>query len=74
MEAAQTRTKFTLTVNRQKGEVETDSKIDRYVIELKKSNEDESFGITPTIDQDCVCILDEFIPKNSLRNFETERN
>ncbi|VDK81618.1 unnamed protein product [Onchocerca ochengi] len=56
MQAAQTHTKLTLTINRQTGEVETDSKIDRYVIELKKSNDNESFGIIPTVDQDYVFV------------------
>ncbi|EJW80230.1 hypothetical protein WUBG_08859 [Wuchereria bancrofti] len=56
LQEAQAHTKFILTVNRQKGEVETDIKIDRYVIELKKSNDNESFGIIPTVEQDCVLV------------------
>ncbi|VDP14354.1 unnamed protein product [Onchocerca flexuosa] len=56
MQAAQTHTKLTLTINRQKGEVETDSKIDRYIIELKKSSDNESFGIIPTVDQDYIFV------------------
>uniref|UniRef100_A0A1I7VQ34 PDZ domain-containing protein n=1 Tax=Loa loa TaxID=7209 RepID=A0A1I7VQ34_LOALO len=56
LQAVQTRMKFTLTVNRQKGETEMDNKIDRYVIELKKASSDESFGIIPAVDQDCVLV------------------
>ncbi|OZC10925.1 PDZ/DHR/GLGF domain protein [Onchocerca flexuosa] len=56
MQAAQTHTKLTLTINRQKGEVERDSKIDRYIIELKKSSDNESFGIIPTVDQDYIFV------------------
>lgn len=73
MEEAQKSTKFTLTINRQKGEIEAESKIDRYVIELKKSRNDESFGIIPTIDEDCVYFWNLYIltkKKDSLRNLE----
>ncbi|KAL3990845.1 hypothetical protein ACH3XW_33465 [Acanthocheilonema viteae] len=56
MQSAKASTKFTLTVNRQKGEIETENKIDRYIIELKKSNNNESFGIIPTVEQDCVLV------------------
>uniref|UniRef100_A0A915PMV2 PDZ domain-containing protein n=1 Tax=Setaria digitata TaxID=48799 RepID=A0A915PMV2_9BILA len=55
-QATESQAKFILTVNRQKGDVEKESKIDRYVIELKKNNENESFGVTPTVDQDCVLV------------------
>ncbi|KAM3715912.1 PDZ domain-containing protein [Dirofilaria immitis] len=55
-QAAQSGTKLTLTVNRQKSEVEADNKIDRYVIELKKSNDNESFGLTPIVDEDCILV------------------
>ncbi|CAG9533069.1 unnamed protein product [Cercopithifilaria johnstoni] len=56
MQSAQASKKFTITINRQKGEIETEDKIDRYVIELKKTINNESFGIIPTVEQDCILV------------------
>ncbi|VDN05195.1 unnamed protein product [Thelazia callipaeda] len=45
MEMIQSRCKLTLAVSRQKSHEEVDNKIDRYVIELKKTSVKESFGV-----------------------------
>ncbi|VDM92097.1 unnamed protein product, partial [Litomosoides sigmodontis] len=55
-QTAKAETKFSITISRQKGEIEMENKIDRYVIELKKSNSNESFGIIPTVEQNCVLV------------------
>ncbi|VDK48345.1 unnamed protein product [Gongylonema pulchrum] len=45
-----------LTINRQKGEAESENKIDRYVIELKRENDGEPFGIVPVVEEDTVIV------------------
>lgn len=61
-QAAQTQAKFTLTINRQRGDVEGNSKIDRYVIELKRDNDGVPFGIATVADDENVRLF-QFLRK-----------